>query len=43
MIFLQGAPGKDGDVGAPGPSGPAVCCLQILFCCCCIGFCFHNK
>lgn len=21
----QGAPGKDGDVGAPGPSGIAVC------------------
>lgn len=21
---MQGAPGKDGDVGGPGPSGPAV-------------------
>jgi len=23
-LCIQGAAGKDGDVGAPGPSGPAV-------------------
>lgn len=24
LLSTQGAPGKDGDVGAPGPAGPAV-------------------
>lgn len=29
-VFLQGAPGKDGDTGAPGAPGPGVCVFKHL-------------